>query len=226
MPMSMPVNAPWPMVVYQGKPVNHYIVSPTRQIKHYGYGSRGVKIKVHPEDVIKQPTIFVPIDDENARLVWPNYPEGAPASVVLALGLPKNAQPVEVPLKSPAKDPSAPPVALGGSLYAPGGPLHDPSGPPYDDSVNRPVNVYVETGLPVATPDQNQEILKGDSESLPFGDPVVDQGNNLPDPSQMTVAEIRELSLSADGWRALLVAEQNGPNRVTAITYIKEMLEV
>lgn len=75
-------------VTYLGPAGNHYILSPTKVVKHYGYGGRGTHISVHPDDVRKEPTIFVPISIVEAKKVWPNYPSGTPESIILALGLP------------------------------------------------------------------------------------------------------------------------------------------
>lgn len=85
----------WAEVEYQGSVGNHFIPSPNRRVRHYGYGGRGVVIPVHIDDIASEPALFIPTTLEGAIKVWPSYPAGAPAHVVGRLGLPQKAQPAE-----------------------------------------------------------------------------------------------------------------------------------
>jgi hypothetical protein len=44
----------------------------------------------------------------------------------------------------------------------------------------------------------------------------------IPDPEELTVAEIKELDLDRDQWLRLAEVEALGKNRVTVIAYAKE----
>jgi hypothetical protein len=50
-------------------------------------------------------------------------------------------------------------------------------------------------------------------------------GNGVPDPSTLTVAEIRALELDGSQWYKLLLAERQGRSRVTAITYMEGQID-
>lgn len=75
-------------VTYNGSSGNHYIVSPSRSVKNYGYGGRGSRINVYPEDVRLEPATFIPVSVEEARKVWSAFPEGVPQSVLDRLQVP------------------------------------------------------------------------------------------------------------------------------------------
>lgn len=94
----------WVEVTFQGAIGNHFIASPTRKVRHYGYGGRGAVFMAHIDDVFDSPGTFVPNTLDGALAVWPQYPAGAPAHVVQALGLPKKAEPVS---DAPATDTSS-----------------------------------------------------------------------------------------------------------------------
>lgn len=80
-------------VTYAGQTANHYIPSPARKVRHYGYGGKGMSLVAHREDVAKRPDVFIPQSIEEAKKVWPNYPEGVPQNVTDLLGLPVVAKP-------------------------------------------------------------------------------------------------------------------------------------
>lgn len=73
-------------VVYMGQTTNHYIPSPTRKVRHYGYGKRGMVVPVHRDDVLRRPDMFVPQTIDEALKVWPQYPADTPLNVVEMLG--------------------------------------------------------------------------------------------------------------------------------------------
>lgn len=109
----MAANPDFVQVIYRGTIGNHYVHSPLRLVRHYGYYSNGDLISVHPSDVRNSPNLFYPASLDVALKVWPEYPEGAPAEVVLAYGVPKAEAPEPEKGAEPEKDdPPSMPEAL------------------------------------------------------------------------------------------------------------------
>lgn len=74
-------------VRYNGASGNHYIVSPSRKVRHYGYGKKGTILPaVWVEDVLRRPEYFIPVSIEEAKKAWPAYPADAPLWLVEELG--------------------------------------------------------------------------------------------------------------------------------------------
>ena len=98
----------WVAVTYTGTIGNHFVISPTRKVRTYGYYSRGDIFPAHIDDIRHSPHLFVPTDLDGVRRVWPNYPEGAPPHVVVAFGTQsapaddKDKPPANVEEKAPA----------------------------------------------------------------------------------------------------------------------------
>jgi hypothetical protein len=79
----------WPSVTYYGPASNHYVASPTKKVKNYGYRSRGSILQVHPDDVKAKPDLFRPSLLMEAQKVYPNYPSDAPEATVGLWAIPQ-----------------------------------------------------------------------------------------------------------------------------------------
>lgn len=82
------------LVTYNGPSGNHFISSPTRKVRHYGYGHKGMQINVHEDDIAMRPDVFVLVQVPAAPVATP-----APAPVVAA--------PEPTPVPAPEPEPVA-----------------------------------------------------------------------------------------------------------------------
>jgi predicted flap endonuclease-1-like 5' DNA nuclease len=72
-------------VIYHGPNGNHFVPSPTRKVRHYGYGSNGDKLRVHRDDIAARPTLFVPTETATPEPELPPPPPAPdPATLVPA----------------------------------------------------------------------------------------------------------------------------------------------
>lgn len=77
-----PLSADYVSVVYRGPHGNHFIPSPTRKVRYYGYGGHGSKISVHPDDIAKRPDLFELVVEQQPAVVEIN--ELAPQGTLVA----------------------------------------------------------------------------------------------------------------------------------------------
>jgi hypothetical protein len=82
-------------VEYQGGSSNHYILSPTKQVRHYGYGKKGKILQVHPDDMEAAPKLFRAVDPSKVAVT------GAVRRPVSAFTVPPHLDPANFPAKSP-----------------------------------------------------------------------------------------------------------------------------
>lgn len=80
--MSTPVSAPEVSenmieITYNGRVGNHYVLSPMKLVRHYGYHQQGDKFYVYPEDAAARPDLF--IVEKTAEMP---EPEATPEPVV------------------------------------------------------------------------------------------------------------------------------------------------
>lgn len=67
-------------VIYRGPHGNHFIPSPTKKVRYYGYGGHGTKVEVHPEDAAARPDLFEVIEVVAEAIATPKEP-GKPKPV-------------------------------------------------------------------------------------------------------------------------------------------------
>lgn len=84
-----PADEGYVRVRYNGPHGNHYITSPTKKVRHYGYGGNGLELSVHPEDAARRPDLFQlievePVAAQDEPIIGTAVSEGAVETGVVA----------------------------------------------------------------------------------------------------------------------------------------------
>lgn len=104
---DLSANPNYVQVTYQGPNGNHFIPSPTRKVRHYGYGSNGSKLYVHREDIARRPDLFIPVSPDPGIPVAAIEPQTQEIPVV-AVVVPEDLPPVPEPSTEPQESADVP----------------------------------------------------------------------------------------------------------------------